>query len=58
VHLTATQAGEHAARAGVGELVLTHLVAWNDPQRSVGDAISVYDGTVTAAEAGMVIEVG
>jgi ribonuclease BN (tRNA processing enzyme) len=58
VHLTATQAGEHAARAGVGELVLTHLVAWNDPMRSVGDAIGVFDGTVTAAEAGMVIEVG
>jgi ribonuclease BN (tRNA processing enzyme) len=58
VHLTATQAGEHAARAGVGELVLTHLVAWNDPMRSVGDAIGAFDGTVTAAEAGMVIEVG
>jgi ribonuclease BN (tRNA processing enzyme) len=58
LHLTASQAGEHAARAGVGELVLTHLVAWNDPQRSVGDAIGSYDGTVTAAEAGLVIEVG
>lgn len=30
VHLTARQAGEHAAAAGVGRLVLTHLVAWND----------------------------
>ena len=30
LHLTARQAAEHAARAGVGELVLTHLVAWND----------------------------
>lgn len=34
VHLTARQAGEHAAAAGVGHLVLTHLVAWNDSERS------------------------
>jgi ribonuclease BN (tRNA processing enzyme) len=58
VHMTAREAGEHATRAGAGELVLTHLVAWNDPLRSVGEAIDAYDGTVTAAEAGMVIEVG
>ena len=58
VHLTAREAGQHAARAGAGELVLTHLVAWNDPMRSVGEAIDSFDGTVTAAETGMVIEVG
>jgi ribonuclease BN (tRNA processing enzyme) len=58
VHLTASQAAEHATRAGVGELVLTHLVAWNDPMRSVGDAVGVFDGTVTAAEAGLVMTVG
>src|SRR5258708_19191668 len=28
LHLTARQAGEHAAMAGAGRLVLTHLVPW------------------------------
>ena len=31
LHLTARQAAEHAARAGAGHLVLTHLIPWNDP---------------------------
>jgi len=56
LHLTATQAGEHAQRAGVGELVLTHMVAWNDPLRSVADARDSFGGTVTTAEAGLVID--
>jgi ribonuclease BN (tRNA processing enzyme) len=56
LHLTAAQAGEHASRAGVGELMLTHLVAWNDPLRSVAEARDTYDGTVTAAQTGAVIE--
>ena len=38
LHLTARQAAEHATRAGVGELVLTHLVAWNDPAVSLEQA--------------------
>ena len=33
LHLTARQAGEHAARAGAGQLLLTHLVPWNDRER-------------------------
>ena len=31
LHLTGRGAGEHAARAGVGHLVLTHLTPGNDP---------------------------
>ena len=31
MHLTGREAGEHAARANVGMLVLTHLLPWNDP---------------------------
>ena len=38
LHLTARQAAEHAARAGVGQLVLTHLVPWNDRDRTLAEA--------------------
>lgn len=38
LHLTAREAGEHAARAEVGRLVLTHLVPWNDAQMSLTEA--------------------
>jgi ribonuclease BN (tRNA processing enzyme) len=56
LHLTARQAAQHASRAGAGELILTHLVAWNDPLRSVSEALQAYGGKVTAARAGAVIE--
>ena len=44
LHLTARQAAEHAARAGVGELVLTHLVPWNDPATSLEQAAAAFSG--------------
>jgi ribonuclease BN (tRNA processing enzyme) len=52
LHLTARQAGEHAARAEVGELVLTHLVAWNDPDRTQAEAASAFAGRLSVAAAG------
>jgi ribonuclease BN (tRNA processing enzyme) len=52
VHLSGRQAGEHAAKARVGELVLTHLVAWHDPEVLLGEAAAVYDGPVSAAAPG------
>jgi hypothetical protein len=36
--------------------MLTHLVPLNDPLRSVAEARDTYDGTVTAAQTGTVIE--
>ena len=53
LHLTARQAAEHAARAGAGELVLTHLVAWNDPAVSQAEAAAAYDGQLRLASSGM-----
>lgn len=52
LHLSARQAAEHAAQAGVKELVLTHLVAWNDPERTLAEAAAVFDGPLSLAAPG------
>jgi ribonuclease BN (tRNA processing enzyme) len=52
VHLSARQAGQHAAKAGVGELVLTHLVAWNDPDLSLAEAAGAFGGPLSLAAPG------
>jgi ribonuclease BN (tRNA processing enzyme) len=51
-HLTARQAAGHARLAGVGELVLTHLVAWNDPAVTQEQAAAAYDGELSLARPG------
>jgi len=53
LHLTARQAGEHAARAGVGQLVLTHLVPWNDKNASLEEAGQVFGGPLALAAPGL-----
>jgi ribonuclease BN (tRNA processing enzyme) len=52
VHLSAKQAAQHAAKAAVGELVLTHLVAWNDPELSMAEATREFAGPVSLAASG------
>ena len=58
LHLTARQAAEHAARAGVGQLVLTHLVPWNDRDRSRAEASQAYPGPLSLATSGLVLGPG
>src|SRR5215472_2946534 len=58
VHLTARQAAEHAARAGARRLVLTHLVPWNDRERSLAEAAQAYAGPITLAASGQVADLG
>jgi ribonuclease BN (tRNA processing enzyme) len=52
LHLTATQAGQHATQAGVGELVLTHLVPWNSQQLAREQAAAAYRGPLSLAAPG------
>jgi ribonuclease BN (tRNA processing enzyme) len=56
LHMTGVQAAEHATAAGAGRLVLTHLVAWNDPMATLAEGRSAFDGEVALAAPGMVVE--
>lgn len=57
LHLTATQAAEHANRAGVGRLVLTHLVPWTPQEETFAEAEPVFEGELALASQGLVLEV-
>ena len=53
IHLTATQAGQHAAGADVGRLVLTHIWPATDRRESEARAREAFGGPVVAAEEGL-----
>ena len=57
IHLTGKEAAEHAGRAGVGKLVLTHLVPWGDPDRTLAEARAAFPGDLDVACAGAVFDV-
>jgi ribonuclease BN (tRNA processing enzyme) len=57
VHLTGAQAAQHAARAGAGALLLTHLVPWNDQDRVLAEAAPHFPGPVSLARAGLTVDV-
>jgi ribonuclease BN (tRNA processing enzyme) len=56
VHLSAGEAGEHAARAGAGRLVLTHIWPTNDRSAVEEQARSTFGGPVLLAREGLKIE--
>jgi ribonuclease BN (tRNA processing enzyme) len=51
-HLTPREAGEHAARAGVGRLVLTHLSDELDEDWARSEAAAAFGGPVEVAREG------
>jgi ribonuclease BN (tRNA processing enzyme) len=55
LHLTARQAAEHGAQAGAGRLILTHLVPWNDQQRTLEEAAPHFPGPLSLATSGLVV---
>ncbi|GAA2745482.1 MULTISPECIES: MBL fold metallo-hydrolase [Kitasatospora] len=56
IHLNGREAGEHAAAAGVGRLVLTHIPPWTDAERNRRDAAAAFTGPVELARPGAVYE--
>ncbi|MEU9886523.1 MBL fold metallo-hydrolase [Sphaerisporangium sp. NPDC051011] len=57
LHMTGGQAAEHAARAGVGTLVLTHLVPWYDPAEVLAEARRAgFGGDIELARSGAVYD--
>jgi ribonuclease BN (tRNA processing enzyme) len=54
--MSAAEAGELAARAGAGRLVLTHISDELDPGRALAAAGAAFDGTVEIAAEGSTYE--
>ena len=52
LHLTGTDGGHVATRAGAKRLVLTHVPPWYDPQVALAEAREVYDGPAALARPG------
>ncbi|MFP5219179.1 MAG: MBL fold metallo-hydrolase [Actinomycetes bacterium] len=53
IHLSGREAGEHAAKAGAGRLLVTHIVAWADPAVVVAEARAAFDGPVEQVACGV-----
>ncbi len=52
LHLTGSDCGATATRAGVRRLLLTHVPPWHDAEDSLAEARSAYDGPVDLARTG------
>ena len=49
LHLTGREAGEHAAKAGAGRLLVTHVPPWVDAHRVVAEATAAFPGAELVA---------
>ena len=57
LHLSGAEAGEHAAAAGVGRLLITHVPPWESVDAAVAGARSTFSGPVEAVTAGAVFDI-
>jgi ribonuclease BN (tRNA processing enzyme) len=54
LHLTGRMAGEHADKAGVDRLIVTHVPPWNSVQSAADEAAAAFHGVVEVAHPGAV----
>ncbi|WP_313673412.1 cyclic nucleotide-degrading phosphodiesterase [Mycolicibacterium sp.] len=57
LHLSGTEAGRIATRAGVRELLLTHIPPWTSREDVISEAKAEFDGPVHAVVPGEVIDI-
>ena len=57
LHLSGADAGRVATRAGVGELLLTHIPPWTSREDVISEAKAEFDGPVHAVVPGEVIDI-
>jgi len=57
LHMSGTEAGRIATRAGVGELLLTHIPPWTSREDVISEAKAEFDGPVHAVVPGEAIEI-
>ena len=58
MHLSGEEAGQAAAEAGVGRLVITHVPPWGDAEGALRGARRFYDGPVELARPDMELHAG
>ncbi|HKR51640.1 MAG TPA: MBL fold metallo-hydrolase [Pseudonocardiaceae bacterium] len=57
IHLSGRQAGEAAAAAGVGRLLITHVPPWTDAEQVLSEAKAAFDGPTELVRAGAHYEI-
>ncbi|MBV9639734.1 MAG: MBL fold metallo-hydrolase [Mycobacteriaceae bacterium] len=58
LHLSGTEAGQIATKAGVGELLLTHIPPWTSREDVITEAKAAFDGPVRAVVCQETVDLG